>query len=236
NVGEWTCSEDGSVKTPPAATAPVALEWSTGFENRFCDYTELAGFCYASDAASYELVTAPVHHGRFAAAFKLTGEESSDAHTRCVRQGVLPAEAYYGAWYYVPSAPTKAVNWNLFHFRGGSAVTSTDGFLDVSLVNSNGSLRLAVYGRDYHPIGDAADSPPFRTERWIHVQLFLKLRQGTNGGEVALYQDGNVVLDVAELSTNDSTYGQWYLGNLGSGLTPPDSTLYVDDVTISASL
>jgi hypothetical protein len=68
------------------------------------------------------------------------------------------------------------------------------------------------------------------------VQLFLKLRQGTNGGEVALYQDGNVVLDVTDLTTNDSTYGQWYLGNLGSGLTPPDSTLYVDDVTISASL
>jgi hypothetical protein len=27
----------------------------------------------------------------------------------------------------------------------------------------------------------------------------------------------------------------WYVGNLASSLTPPDSTIYVDDVTVTAA-
>jgi len=233
SVGEWTCSEDGSIQAAPDPTAPVALGWKADFENRFCDYTELGGFCYQDEAASYERVTEPKHLGRYAAAFTLTAE--GDAQTRCVRQGVLPRAAYYGAWYFIPALPTQASNWNLFHFRGGSDLSSTDGFLDVSLVNSNGSTRLGVYGKDHRPIGDVADSPPVPTQTWFRVQLFLRLGAGTSG-EVALYQEGQQVFDLTDLATDNSAFGQWYVGNLGSGLKPPNSTLYVDDVTISADL
>lgn len=36
-------------------------------------------------------------------------------------------------------------------------------------------------------------------------------------------------------ATDDSTWGQWYVGNLASDLEPVDSTLFVDDLTVSAT-
>ena len=35
------------------------------------------------------------------------------------------------------------------------------------------------------------------------------------------------------LVTDDTDWGQWYVGNLADALVPPASTVYVDDVTIS---
>jgi len=54
-------------------------------------------------------------------------------------------------------------------------------------------------------------------------------------GAVALYQDGEELLEVTNLITDDSTWGQWYVGNLATGLRPADSKLYVDDVTIRST-
>jgi hypothetical protein len=44
------------------------------------------------------------------------------------------------------------------------------------------------------------------------------------------------LFDLTNILTDDSSVGQWYVGNLATGLTPPASTLYVDDVTIRATL
>ena len=41
---------------------------------------------------------------------------------------------------------------------------------------------------------------------------------------------------VPERETDDSNFGQWYVGNYADGLEPADSTLYVDDVTIGPTL
>ena len=51
---------------------------------------------------------------------------------------------------------------------------------------------------------------------------------------MALYQDGALLLEVTGIVTDDTDVAQWYVGNLAKALTPPDSTLYVDDVTIRA--
>jgi hypothetical protein len=235
DIGEWTCAADGSTRAVPAETAPVAVPWSTDFENRFCDYTELAGFCYASEDASYELVTSPVHSGRYAAAFKVGANNAAESQTRCVRQGALPAAAYYGAWYYLPAPALVANNWNLFHFRGGSDLSSTRGVLDVSLVNLNGALRVGVFGVNHRAVGDAADSPPVPIATWFHVQLYVKRAEGT-AGELALYQDGQLVFELRNVTTDAASLGQWFVGNLARDLTPSDSTLYVDDISIRATL
>jgi hypothetical protein len=34
------------------------------------------------------------------------------------------------------------------------------------------------------------------------------------------------------LATDNTDWGQWYVGNYATSLVPPSSTLYVDDVTI----
>ena len=233
-VGDWTCSEDGSPPDPPDIRSPIALPWSTGFENRFCDYTQLGGFCYAAPAASYETVTEPVHSGRYAAAFEITSRNADAYQARCVRQGMLPTAAYYGAWYFVPAPATNTSNWNLLHFQGGDP-SMQHGLWDVSLVNGdNGALEVSVFDFLSGRTRRAATPKPIPIGAWFHLEFYLE-RAADTSGEIALYQDGELLIEARGLRTDDSRWGQWYVGNLAYGLTPAASTLYVDDVAIRAT-
>jgi hypothetical protein len=75
---------------------------------------------------------------------------------------------------------------------------------------------------------------PIPIGEWFHLELYLK-RAADATGEVALYQDGELLFRATDLITDDSDWAQWYVGNLATDLTPPESTLYVDDVTIRSS-
>ena len=241
-VGERTCSEDGSATTIPAKTDPVAVSWSTSFENGTCDYTELAGYCYGAPPASLEMVTSPVHSGQFAAAFSVVSADSTGDQKRCFRQGALPQAAYYGAWYWIPALATNTALWNLFHFVGGDPSALLPSLWDVSLSNApNGELQLFVYDflNTVNGIKGAvrrpANSPPVPIATWFHIQFYLE-RAADATGEIRLYQDGQLLLDVTNVITDDSSFGQWYVGNLATGLMPPNSTVYVDDVSIGSTL
>jgi hypothetical protein len=233
SVGELACARNGDAAIANL-TDPITAPWATGFEDQFCDYTELGGFCYAEPRASYTTVTSPVHSGRFAAAFKVTAPDATGHQTRCVRQGALPHAAYYGAWYFVPEHAMNTALWNLWHFQAND-VSASHGLWDVSLVNgANGTLELVVYDFLNGVSRRSEKSAPIPIGAWFHVELYLK-RAADATGEVALYQDGQLLLDATKLITDDSSSGQWYVGNLATGLTPRDSTLYVDDVTIRST-
>jgi hypothetical protein len=234
-VGEYQCP----MRTQEAGTAltgdgPISVPWATGFENQLdCDYKEVAGSCYAWPPGVYRVVSSPVHSGQFAAEFTVvTGTDAGDQpQGRCIRTGVFPAEAYYGAWYYLQDAPTKASLWNLFHFSGGNDL---HWLWDVSLViGPTGAPNLHVSGGVSSAHGDG---PPVPVGSWFHIELYLK-RAKDKTGEVALYQDGNRVVDLTNTVTDDTgtVRGQWYVGNLADSLQPPRSTVYVDDITIRAT-
>ncbi|MEI9936200.1 MAG: heparin lyase I family protein [Pseudomonadota bacterium] len=229
------CTDSGSI---PAETDPIALPWSTGFENGFCDYEASGGFCIGG--GTRKTVTSPTaQFGQFAAAFSVDSADTASNQARCVRQGVLPEEAYYGAWYYIPAPATLIDNsslWNLWHFQGGDA--SQKGLWDISLINGDsGALELLVY--DFlTPVvrkQTAMRAIPIPIGSWFHIEFFLKRRSDATG-EIRLYQDGQKIIEATDLITDDSSWGQWYVGNISKGLTPADSTLYVDDVTIDTKL
>jgi hypothetical protein len=235
-VGKWICQE---AETPiPDKTAPIEAPWSTGFEDRFCGYAQAGGFCYTDmdGRASYEIVTSPVHSGHYSAAFSVVSDDRASLQARCVRQGALPAAAYYGAWYFIPrSATTDSGLWNLIHFQGGD-VSAQHGLWDITLVSApNGDLQLVVY--DF--LNGVGRMPPSRHAvpigSWFHLQFYLK-RAADATGEIALYLDGQQLLEVKAVITDDSDFGQWYVGNYADGVLPSDSVLYVDDVTISSTL
>jgi hypothetical protein len=239
-VGDYICPvismEGGS---PPSKTDPISVPWASGFENQLdCDYKQMAGFCYGLPPASFRVVASPVHSGQFAGAFTvLTGTDAGDqGQVRCAREGVFPVQAYYGAWYYFPETATNTGLWNLFHFVGGS---DYHGLWDVSLINGRtdagptGPLNLRVYGFLDNTV---ADGPPVPIGSWVHIELYWKRSKNTNG-EIALYQNEVRVVSLKNLVTDDSGtgQGQWYVGNLATALRPSESTVYVDDVTISAA-
>lgn len=217
---------------PPAVTDPIAVPWSTGFENGFCDFERVGGRCFADGAATYELVDSPVRSGNTAAAFTidvLTGYQ-----TRCLLQGELPREAYYGAWYYVPSPTTNNSIWNLLHFQGGDP-SAQHGLWDVSLRNgANGQLEAYVYDFLRGVNLFAAEPRPIPIGAWFHLEFYF-LRAADATGAIALYQDGELLVEATGIVTDDSNFGQWYIGNIANALFPTQSTVYVDDITIETS-
>jgi hypothetical protein len=178
------------------------------------------------------LVDSPVRSGNSAAAFTI--DTATGYQTRCLVQGELPEAAYYGAWYYLPALSTNYSVWNLLHFQGGDP-SAQHGLWDVSLRNgTDGNLEAYVYDflRGTNLFG--ADPPPVPIGAWFHLEFYLR-RAADDTGEIALYQDGELVVEATGLVTDDSNWGQWYVGNIANSLSPSQSTLYVDDITLGTS-
>ena len=237
DVGAWKCGQSvGAIDRDDAGTNPffkgaVGSSWSAGFEAGSCDYDRVRGFCYAVGAAEYRIVEAPVHSGHRAVAFAIT---SDSGQARCVREGTLPDDATYGAWFYIPAAPTSVGNWNLMHFQGGDGSgDSLQNLWDLSLEASTDGLTVAV--RADSRLGNQLPTPTstvrLPTGRWVHLEFRIRRAADTTGA-VTVLQDGVTLLALDGIVTDDTKYGQWYVGNLATQLSPPDSTLYVDDVSI----
>jgi hypothetical protein len=232
---------DAVVDAPSeSGLVPLVVPWSNGFENMFVDWSipPGAGYCYDNaPAGTYTIVTTPVHTGHYAAAFMVNTQLGSPAQARCVRQGVLPPAAYYGAWYYVPTTVTTVgSSWNFLHFQGASSPAALATFVelwDVSVNTlTNGSLAPVVFDFSTNQPLDAGAAIPIAT--WFHLEIFLK-PSDAGKGEVKVYLDGNVVFDLAGITTDTTTWGQWYVGSYATDLLQGAETVYVDDVTIDTT-
>jgi len=238
-VGDLECSPGhGGAATRNANgvynEGPLPAPWQTSFDDGFCEYQYLAGFCYSDSSSSNRLVESPVHTGPFAVAFDMNpSDHGGERQTRCVREGVLPSEAYYGAWYYVPSDLSAAHVWNLFHFQGGPVGERLAGLWDVSMDDSNGALTAYVLNLRDSRHHEPTSPTPIPKDRWFQLEFYLKSAPDATG-EVALYQDGQELLRVTDVVTNDTPFAQWYVGNFAGNIPPnsPTSTLYVDDVSV----
>jgi hypothetical protein len=236
----------GSCAAPPEAGAgtggstddnALSMPWSTSFEDGLCGYHTAGGFCYARHGASLEIVEPPVRHmGKFAAAFTVTADDSTldRSQTRCVREGIMPPSAYYGAWYFIPALATNADNWNLFHFLGGTSKADPDPhpLWDISLANAGGNLELSVYDFLHKTQRLTSGVDPVPIGRWFRIRIKI-VRSAQANGEIIVLQDEKVALHLIDLTTDDTEWGQWYVGNFVKTLEPKLSTLYVDDITIS---
>lgn len=223
---------EGGAPNVDGLANPVELDWSSSFEDGTCDYTKLGGFCYAQRRASYEFVSSPVHSGKSAAAFSLVTDSSfNESQSRCVRQGALPEAAYYSAYFFIPSAPTAANNWNLIHFRGVDA-SGSHGLWDISLApQGDGTLRVYVFDQLRQLTRMPTGVTRVPVGEWFELGAYL-VRAPNATGQFTVYVNGEVAVSLKNLSTDDTKLGQWYVGSLAISLTPPDSTIYVDDVSI----
>jgi hypothetical protein len=232
------CPGSGADAAPtPDPDASVGA-WTTGFEDGFCDYASPTGFCYTAGPGSYSLVTSPVHSGKYAAAF--TAQAVGDAsvgpgQARCVEQGVFPSAAYYGAWYYVPAEAVNNGTYNLLHFQG-AVPDGGRSLWDVSLANtgSGGPLHIILYDFLNGMAPNANAVPPIPIGQWFHIEVYFKRAKDATG-TLALLQDGTMAVNLTGLVTDPTDWGQWYLGIWADSLTPPASTIYVDDVSVAFS-
>jgi hypothetical protein len=231
NVGNWNCGTATPEGDSEPVENPVEVPWTSSFDLGFCDYVLAQGFCYADEDASYEIVDSPVRSGRTAAAFSIT-TDSGRSGTRCVREGLLPPDAIYGAWFWIPEKIEPRANWNLMHFQDSEPGTPFQYRWDVSLgISDDGDLSLHVLEfptRDKFTPTVATTVP---IGAWFHVE-FRWLRADAPDGRVTLFQDGVPILDLTDIDASGFDFGQWHVGNLADDLEPANSTLYVDDVGI----
>lgn len=221
----------GVVEPERPVTAPLAIPWETSFEDDVCDYVRADGFCYVDGDASYEVVVSPTHSGDAAVALSVNSAEGS-SQVRCVREGTLPPDAIYGAWFYVPALAEMTGLWNLFFFQGYNGVDLEE-LWDVSIgTNEAGTQGLFVFDHRAGQVTRPPDGRAIPVGAWFHVEFRMR-RAGDASGLVQLYQDGELLLERAG-PTDDTSWGQWYVGNLATERIPPDSTLYIDDVSIRA--
>jgi hypothetical protein len=236
-VGSWSCGSPETADDPEFMSSmdPVGSPWVTSFENGFCDYVLARGFCVPDPGASYEIVDSPVHSGATSAAFTVSTEPSPQGRqSRCVREGGMPRHARYGAWFFIPELAENRGTWNLIHFQGGTPGGQLHYLWDVSL-DTDDDGQLFAYLMDFVNESDEIHTPdvrrPIPIARWFHLE-FRWLRSASDDGEVALYQDGELLIELDERVTDDTEWGQWYVGNYADRLVPTDSTVYVDDVSI----
>ncbi len=239
-LATWSCKRAIASSQTADAGSNDLMEfdepWSTGFENGVCDYYVGNGSCYTTGSASYRMVEAPVRTGHYAAAFTVLADGTkASTDSRCHRDGVLPQKARYTAWYYVPELANNSDNWNLIHFQGGQGPTERlDNLWDVSLVNDEetGALRLIVRSMQFLA-SSVTGAPVVPIGTWFSIEVVFK-RASDATGEFSVYQNGTPILQATDLITDNTPYGQWYVGNLAVKQDPVESTLYVDDVSVRA--
>ena len=245
-VGTWSCPVGERMDQPDGGglvpvTGPVAVPWSTDFEHGLCDLNVAQGWCYSGDVSSYEIVDTIARSGTHSMAFTLQTDADDDQgdQARCVREGVLPPDAIYGAWYYIPETRGGIRNWNLLHFQGGEPGGAIPGIWDVSIEPDADSGKLKLYVLGKFPDSrltqdDPATMVAVPIGSWFHLE-FRWRRAADETGRVSVYQDGKLVLDRDNAVTDDTNFAQFYVGNLAFDLVPPESTLYVDDISIRAT-
>jgi hypothetical protein len=235
DIAETAMPDGGLGDAGTSSSTGFVFPWSTGFESGFCGYARPAGFFYLRGTATYEIVTSPVHSGHFAAAYTTNSDPNAlGTQARCVRQGTFPASAYYGAWFYIPSTRIESGIWNLMHISGNDSPSGpARGLWDVSLAQlDDGQLRVTVWNFIAQSSPNLSLAPAVPIDTWFHLEFYLK-RASDATGEVALYQDDQMVLQLTGLVTDDSSWGQWYVGSYATGLSPAKTTMYVDDVSLN---
>lgn len=235
-MGAWNCGTATleEAEGPRPVLDPVTVPWSDSFDNGFCDYVRAKGFCYSDPDASYEIVDSPARSGRTAAAFSIN-TDSGMSGTRCVREGTLPSDAIYGAWFLIPEAVETRANWNLMHFQGSEPGDPIQYRWDVSLgTGDDGEPYLYVLEFPTRERFTPTVATMIPIGSWFHVE-FRWRRAAEPDGRVTLFHDGATILDLSDIDASGYDWGQWYVGNLADDLVPANSTIYVDDVGIRSA-
>jgi hypothetical protein len=155
---------------------------------------------------------------------------------RLWRQDSFPEEAYYSAWYYLPQTYRTTGDWTIMQFNtpAGEDGGSDGLLLDVDLRSlPGGDMILDIY--DHRPpylrSPTAEPAQPVPIERWFQIEVFYR-NVGDKTGEFELFLDGRVNYDIHR-PFGLSSATSWSPCSSTVGLSPAESTLYVDDAAIS---
>jgi hypothetical protein len=221
------------------------LLWTARFESgNFDEWTGVAGGGTSTSSSGDELVASSeqVYRGSFAAKMTIaTSSAPVAALSTLVREGNLPDEGYYSAWFYlpqsaaIPDAPILQY-WAVMRFRARTVAADPSSIRDLYDIDlrslASGEMTLQVF--DYDLFADAAmveRDPLVPAGRWFQVEAFYRNAPDVTG-QLAVWLDGRLVADIAKATGTPGWVG-WRVGNMGLDTRPQTVTVYVDDCALS---
>jgi hypothetical protein len=225
----------------PRAQLGTELLWISTFEGgNLGAWSDPGGGGPRSDPApnALEASTEEAHRGSYSAKLTIVPTiPDVQAAASLMRRSGLPVEAYYSAWYYVPSAVTVGKFWTIFKLRQRTVAddASTEGELYDGNIRSqpNGELTFLVYDhRISGQIPQQTTAPAVPVGEWFQVEAFYRNAQDDTG-RATFWLDGALVGDVTGMPMAPTPWVEWDAVNVGADLTPTPVTLYIDDAAIS---
>jgi hypothetical protein len=184
--------------------------------------------------AQLTVVNSPTHSGRFAVRSAIYAAART-SYARLFRSGVLPNDAYFRVWMYIPQNYTIGLYWNVFEFQGRTdpADPSSYGYLwSLNLKQaSNGEMSWYLFD-DIRQRNVSAPTMVAPIRRWFLVEAFMHQAMD-NSGRVTFWIDGNLLVDVTGVSTVPSLWLSWNVGGSASNITEQPAELFLDDAAIT---
>jgi hypothetical protein len=185
--------------------------------------------------AAPTVTMAVVHNGRYAGVSTLEPALGMDSLNYFYRRQPSPPEAYYSAWFYIPSGFTVGSWLSLHHFRSSASVDGSNPVAtwDLNLITVPG-IGLVAQLFDFGTAFNLSQVNPMPVPRdtWVHFEvLFRKAIDPT--GRVAVWQDGVLILDRRAVVTARSSWNEWTAGAATDDITPFPAVVYMDDAAIS---
>lgn len=207
NLSEWTGDGQGS----------VYLENDTG--------------------GAPEVTTALAHGGTHAGVVAINPSGGMLSLSYLFRNQPTPQQAYYSAWFYVPSTIVIGSYLSLVHFRGSTTGDGQNpyGIWDVNLYPVPGTATLAAQLYDFANQKDWQQLPtaiPFPVNQWVQLEVYFAQAVGPTG-RVTVWQDGTLILDRPATATVSTDWLQWDAGGASDNLLPAGAVVYLDDAAIS---
>ena len=177
------------------------------------------------------------HRGKYAG-LAVFSPGSVTAFSYFFREQPSPAEAYYGAWFRLPSSLQVRSFLSLLHFGYHPAAgdPSTIALWDFDLQpETDGSLVPRLYQTGAANPIVAQPAVPVPPATWVHFELLFK-KAADATGQIVAWQDGVQIMSVSNVVTAPTDWIQWDVGG-GSldVITPSPLSIYVDDATISST-
>ena len=196
------------------------------------------GAAYTQNTTAKPMPTmAMFHNGRYAGMFTIAPSASMASTGYLFRNQPSPPQAYYSAWFYVPSTIAVGAWLSLTHFSGSETGDGKNlaAIWDVNLYPlPGGGVAAQLY--DYTPPGSnlrQTTPVPFPLDAWVQLEVYLSKATGPTG-EVTVWQDGVQILQRLNVATVSNDWVQWDAGGAADASTlPSPAFVYMDDAAIS---
>jgi Polysaccharide lyase len=221
------------------------LLWKATFEpGDLSEWTSdgAGGSIFENIATAPAVTTTVAHGGRYSAKATVMPAVGMASSNYLYRVAPSPTEAYYGAWYYIPSTVVSVRNYlSLIHIDASRTGDGQNAYArwDLNVYSSpvaSGSGNLVAHLYDYALIANREQLVPITVPRdtWVHFEV-LMVKSATTTGRMAVWQDDVLIIDDPGVVTTPNDWVQWRFGGASDMIDPSPSAVYVDDVTISTT-